>query len=87
MNTTPPTPTPKHAPQVGPNSHLAAWLAHPATAEYFGESFTLKADVLACLIRRGNLSAVARTHGLTRAAASKQARRAKALFGDMATLS
>ena len=69
-------------------SNLIAWLSDPRTAEFFGgHSFTLKADVLACLIQRGNLSDVARAHGLTRAAASKQARRAKALFGDMATLS
>lgn len=70
-----------------PNSNLARWLTDARTAEFFGASFTLKADVLACLIQRGNLSDVARAHGLTRAAASKQARRAKALFGDMTTLS
>jgi hypothetical protein len=75
------------AEQAEPNSNLVRWLTDARTAEFFGDSFTLKADVLACLIRRGNLSDVARAHRLTRAAASKQARRARAIFGDMATLS
>ena len=88
MQNIPPTPPPDFAVSPGePNTNLARWLTDARTAEFFGQSFTLKADVLACLIRRGNLSDVARAHGLTRAAASKQARRAKALFGDMATQS
>ncbi len=66
--------------------HLAEWLSDPRTKKYFGDSFMLKAGVLACLIQRGNLAAVARQHGVTRAAASKQARRARAIFGEMATL-
>ena len=65
--------------------YLAAWLTDPRTEKYFGESFALKADVLVCFLQRGNLAEVARQHGVTRAAASKQARRAKALFGGLAT--
>lgn len=69
--------------QSEPNTNLARWLTDARTAEFFGDSFALKADVLACLIQRGNLSDVARQHGLTRHAASKQARRAKAIFGEL----
>lgn len=71
--------------QSEPNTNLARWLTDARAAEFFGDSFALKADVLACLIQRGNLAAVARQHGVTRAATSKQARRAKSIFGDLAT--
>ncbi len=64
-------------------SNLAGWLTDARTAEFFGSSFTLKADVLACVLQGGNLAAVARGHGVTRAAASKQARRAKSIFGNL----
>lgn len=70
---------------VSGNGYLAAWFFHDRADEFFGESFGLKMDVLACLIQRGNLAEVARRHGVTRAAASKQARRARALFGELAT--
>jgi hypothetical protein len=66
-----------------PPDNLARWLTDPRTAEYFGESFALKAAVLACQIQGGNLSDVARAHGVTRAATSKQGRRAKVLFGNL----
>lgn len=72
-------------PKPSPHENLVHWLTDARTADYFGPSFTLRADVLAALIQRGNLAAVARQHGVTRAAASKQARRAKAIFGDLAT--
>jgi hypothetical protein len=70
-----------------PAENIIAWLTDQRTAEYFGNSWKLKAGVLAAVITKSNLAEVARQHGLTRAAASKQARRAKAIFGDMATLS
>jgi hypothetical protein len=70
-----------------PNTNLARWLTDARTAEFFGPSFAFRADVLACVIEGGNLSAIARQHGLTRAAASKQARRAKSIFGDLTTCS
>ena len=63
--------------------NLLHWLSDPRAAAFFGTSFALKAAVLACLIQRGNLSGVARAHGVTRAAASKQGRRAQALFGNL----
>jgi hypothetical protein len=66
-----------------PNSNLAAWLSDPRTAQYFGDTFKLRADVLAAVITRGNLAAVARLHGVTRAATSKTARLAKSIFGNL----
>jgi hypothetical protein len=71
------------APPGEQESHLAAWLTDPRTAEYFGTTFRLRADVLAAVITRGNLAAVARQHGVSRAAASKQARLAKSIFGNL----
>jgi hypothetical protein len=80
---TPATSPPDFTVRAEPNTNLARWLTDARTAAFFGSSFALKADVLACLIRRGNLSDVARAHGVSRAAASKQGRRAKALFGNL----
>lgn len=62
--------------------HLIEWLTDPRTAEYFGPTFRLRADVLAGAITGGNLAKIARQHGVTRAAAAKNARRAKQIFGD-----
>jgi transposase-like protein len=61
-------------------NHLLEWLTDPRTLEYFGPTFKLRADVLACVIKSGNLSEVARRHDVSRAAASKQARRVKSIF-------
>lgn len=67
------------------SGNLTAWLSDPRTAEFFGESFALKAEVLACLIQRGNLAEVARRRRVSRSATSKQARRARTIFGGLAT--
>jgi hypothetical protein len=77
-----PTPLPEIAPK-GESTNLVRWLTDARTAEYFGDTFKLRADVLAAVITGGNLAAVARQHGVTRAAASKSARRAKAIFGNL----
>ena len=71
------------APQGDPHSNLAKWLLDPRTQEYFGDTFKLRADCLAAVITGDNLAAVARRHGVTRAAASKSARRAQKLFGNL----
>lgn len=63
-------------------NHILEWLNDPRMAEYLGPTFKLRADVLATVITGGNLAAVARQHGVTRAAAAKNAHRAKAIFGD-----
>lgn len=79
-----PKPVPEiAAPQGDHQSNLLRWLTDRRTAEYFGDTFKLRADVLAAVITGGNLAEVARQHGVTRAAASKSARRAKALFGNL----
>lgn len=77
-----PTPIPELAsPQAEPNSNLARWLTDARTAEYFGgDTFRLRADVLAAVIIGGNLAAVARQHGVSKQAAWKQAQRARAAF-------
>jgi hypothetical protein len=63
---------------------LAAWLTDPRSADYFGHGFTLKVDVLAALIRGDEtLTSVAARHGVTKEAACKQARRARATFGQL----
>lgn len=63
-------------------NNLLEWLLDPRTAEYFGPTFRLRADVLAAVITSGNLAAIARQHGVTRAAAAKNSSRAKRIFGD-----
>ena len=73
----------KSKPVTGNGDCLTAWLTDPRTAEYFGATFKLRADVLAAVITGGNLAAVARQHGVTRAATSKQARRAKSIYGNL----
>ncbi|MEI9961791.1 MAG: hypothetical protein WDM76_11840 [Limisphaerales bacterium] len=64
------------------SANLIHWLTDPRTLEYFGPTFRLRADVLAAVITNGNMAAVARQHGVTRAAAAKNSRRAKRIFGD-----
>ena len=68
------------------NDNLKQWLTDPRTAEYFGKTFKLRADVLAAVIAGGNLAEIARQHGVSRAAASKQARRATAIFARQPTV-
>ena len=63
-------------------NYLLEWLLDPRTAEYFGPTYRLRADVLAAYIQGGNLSVVARAHGVTRAAATKNGRRAQRIFGN-----
>jgi hypothetical protein len=65
---------------------LTAWLNDSRSQKYFSEGFPLKLAVMACLINNGNLSDVARSHGVSRQAVSKQACRARKIF-DMATIS
>jgi hypothetical protein len=62
---------------------LLQWLTDPRTAEYFGPTFRLRADVLAAVITGGNLAEVARQHDVTRAAAAKNSSRAKRIFGEL----
>ena len=70
------------APQPDREGNLAQWLSDPRTAEYFGgETFKLRANVLAAVITGGNLAAVGRLHGVSKQAAWKQAQRARAAFG------
>lgn len=66
-----------------PTDSINAWLLHPGAVQYFGKATVLKMDVLACLLTGGNLADVARRHGVTRAAASKQARAAKQAYGKL----
>jgi hypothetical protein len=58
-------------------------LGTPMADEYFGRAFVLRLDVIAALLKggRGGLSDVARKHGVTRAAASHQARRFLRIYG------
>jgi hypothetical protein len=69
--------------QVARESNLIHWLSLPGMAEYMGATFELRAAVLCALITGENLSSLARRHGVTRAAASKQARLAKSIFGNL----
>ena len=73
----------KATPPANNAGSLAAWLTDPRTAEYFGESWAFKADILEAVIRGEKLAPIARQHGVTRSAASKQAGRARAIFGDL----
>jgi hypothetical protein len=73
----------KSKPVTGNGDGLTAWLTDPRSAEYFGDTFKLRAAVLAALITGGNLAEVGRQHGVTRAAASKQGRRAKSIYGNL----
>jgi len=63
------------------NSHILDWLKDPRSAEFFGESFTLKACVLRAMINGECLADIGRQHGVSRSAVSKQARRAMAIYG------
>ena len=64
-------------------NYILEWLNDPRTAEYFGPTYRLRADVLAAVITGGNLAEVARQHNVTRAAAAKNSKRAKRIFGDV----
>lgn len=55
---------------------LADWLIDPRLQSYFGNALKLKLAVLACIVNGGNLSDVAREHGVTGEAARKLARKA-----------
>jgi len=60
--------------------NFAAWITSPAGREYFGTAFAFKMDILAAWLDGENLSAVAREHGRSPAAASKLGRRCRACF-------
>ena len=83
MKTDHPTPQPDFTANPGePDSNLARWLTDARTAEYFGgDTFRLRADVLAAVIIGGNLAAVARQHGVSKQAAWKQSKRTRDVFG------
>jgi hypothetical protein len=88
MESSLPTPPPVEIPhRGGQESNLTAWLVHPATVKYFGNSWKLKASVLAAVITGSSLADVANEHGVSAEAAYKYARRAKALFPTLATKS
>lgn len=77
MKTPPPTSS-----QNENSGGLEAWLSDPRAAEFFGEAFALKFEILAGLLQdKCNLAEIGRRHGVGRAAASKQATRAKKIFG------
>jgi len=82
MHSQKPISPPEIAVHQGDENNLIRWLSDPRGQKYFGHTFTLRADVLVAVITGGNLAAVARQHGVTRAAASKQARLAKSIFGN-----
>jgi len=63
-------------------NHILEWMLDSRAQEYFGPTFRLRADVLAAIITGGNLAEIARQHGVTRGAASKNSSRAKRIFGD-----
>ena len=65
------------------NAEVADFFKDPAADQFFGASFTLKCDVLRAALRGEKLSDVAARHGVTRQAASKQARRASEIFGQI----
>ena len=64
------------------SSTLKEWLTDPRMARFMGSSFSLKASVLAVVVGGGNLSAVARAHGVTRQAACQMAKRARLAFSE-----
>jgi hypothetical protein len=64
-------------------NYLLDWLSSEAALRYFGKSYAIRVDVLAALLTGGNLAAVARKHGVTRAATSKQHCRARAIFANL----
>jgi hypothetical protein len=63
------------------NDNLLAWLTDPRTAEYFGTTFTVKADVLAHLLTGdGTLADIGRRRGISRQAVHKHAVKARKIY-------
>ena len=62
------------------NDNLIKWLTDPRTAEYFGKTWRLRAQVLDAVITGGNLSAVALENGVSKQYVHRQAVRARAIF-------
>ena len=60
--------------------YLSAWLRDSRTRAYFGGTFQLRADVLGALLVGGNLSEIARRHGVSKQAAHRHAVDAKRFF-------
>lgn len=64
------------------NNNLLSWLKDPRSDEFFGRSFVIKFEVLAHhMTGQGTLAEIARRHGVTKAAMTRHARRARELFG------
>lgn len=67
-----------------PNSDLVKFLRSPEADKYFGPTFLIRADVLAHhLTGAGTLAAIASKHGVSKAAMTRHARRAREIFGPM----
>ena len=65
------------------NTNLLKWFTDPRCDELFGRAFVLKAEVLARHVTgRGTLTAIARKHGVSKAAMTLHARRVRAIFGE-----
>jgi hypothetical protein len=63
-------------------TRLEKWLLDPRAVEYFGDTFSLRLDVLAAQIYTGeSLASVAARHGKERSAAHNQAVRLRKIFG------
>lgn len=78
----------KTAPLTSPRSiaNLTSWLSGPEAANFFGRTFTLRLAVLSAVVTGApSLAEVARAHGISRAAASKQGRKARAMLLALAT--
>ncbi len=70
------------------NDNLIQWLSDPKSAEYFGRSFAIRADVLAHLITgAGSLAEIGRTHGVSRQAVQKHAAKSRAIYFKPTTVS
>jgi hypothetical protein len=66
--------------------HLGEWVTDERFLEYMGITAGHKIAVLAAVMTRGNVSAVARQWGISKEAACRQARRARQIFGVNAKL-
>lgn len=67
------------------NQNLIKWLTGDKAADYFGKSFSIRADVLAQMLTgSGSLADIARRHGVSRQAVQKHAKQAHRIYFDTA---
>ena len=63
------------------SKNLIGWFSGAKAERYFGQAFSIRADVLAYLVTgNGTLTEIALAHGVTKQAAQKQARRAREIY-------